>query len=218
MTFDSPQTIQRVKIYWAWNFYQSSWMCSRQFSLEYWDDAGGSFQPAATVDNGARDSITTTDFAPVTTTRLRYWQPPGMGPNGYTSILWLSELEAYGTAPPGTPSSGVDVQAANLNDLHLSEHDGIRGSMIPSDYFLNQSYPNPFNSVTRIDYGLPERSHVDLEIFDVTGRRISILVNGYQEAGYHSLTWDSGSEPSGIYFYRLKAGEYAQSKKMTVVK
>jgi hypothetical protein len=91
-------------------------------------------------------------------------------------------------------------------------------SAIPDDYFLGQSYPNPFNAVTRIDYGLPEAACVSFDIFDITGRHVATLVTGYQEAGNHSLTWDSSLEPSGIYFYRLKAGEFVQTRKMTVIK
>jgi hypothetical protein len=88
----------------------------------------------------------------------------------------------------------------------------------PEDYFLAQSYPNPFNAVTKIDYGLPDPSHVTLIVYDITGRLVETLVDEYQDAGLHSVTWNSGDEPSGTYLYRIAAGDYSETMKMTVVK
>jgi hypothetical protein len=88
----------------------------------------------------------------------------------------------------------------------------------PEENFLSQAYPNPFNAVTKIDYGLPEASNVSIVIYDITGRLVATLVDSYQEAGYHSVTWNSGNEPSGTYLYRITAGIYAETMKMTVVK
>ena len=94
----------------------------------------------------------------------------------------------------------------------------------PKDFQLAQSYPNPFVAATTIQYGLPKAEHVKLEVFDVVGRRVAVLVDEEQEAGYHQAIWSaSGSGgglelASGVYVYRLRAGSYVATKRMTVVK
>lgn len=89
---------------------------------------------------------------------------------------------------------------------------------IPSDYVLNQNYPNPFNARTTISYILPKESSVRIEIADILGRIVDILVEKEQVAGKHEVTWDAGDRPSGVYFYRIKADEFSQAKKMILLK
>ncbi|MEX2190961.1 MAG: fibronectin type III domain-containing protein [Bacteroidota bacterium] len=95
---------------------------------------------------------------------------------------------------------------------------------IPTEYSLSQNYPNPFNPSTVIRYGIPERSSVKVEVFDMLGRRIALLVDLEQDAKYYEVIWNSDS-PSGIYFYRIKAVAVAdqgrvfeQIRKMVFVK
>lgn len=90
--------------------------------------------------------------------------------------------------------------------------------LIPTDFFLGQAYPNPFNGATTIDYGLPQDAHVNIDIFDILGRRVTTLVNEDQQAGYHQVTWNSGNAPSGVYFYRINAGEFVSAKKVLLMK
>ena len=69
---------------------------------------------------------------------------------------------------------------------------------------MHQNYPNPFNPVTKINYELNSENFVTLTIFDVAGKEISTLVNGYQKAGSHSINFSGENYPSGVYFYRLE--------------
>ncbi len=73
----------------------------------------------------------------------------------------------------------------------------------PQELALMQNYPNPFNPATTIIYQLPATSRVELKVFDILGRDVATLVNGEQAAGGHSVRWDAGGYPSGVYFYRL---------------
>jgi hypothetical protein len=82
----------------------------------------------------------------------------------------------------------------------------------PSEYTLAQNYPNPFNPSTAIRYGLPDRSHVRLTVYDVLGRQVALLQNGEQEAGYHEIRFDGGELSSGVYLYRIEAGNFAQTR------
>lgn len=87
-----------------------------------------------------------------------------------------------------------------------------------SDYILAQNYPNPFNPVTRIRFGLPENAITKLIIYDVLGREIETLINSDFGAGYHEVEFNGSNLPSGIYIYRIKAGEFTSVKKMILMK
>jgi len=89
---------------------------------------------------------------------------------------------------------------------------------IPEAYSLGQNYPNPFNPATTISFALPEASHVKLTVFDLQGRVVSELVNGMRDAGVHEVTWDAGDLSSGLYFYRINAGDFSSVRKMVLVK
>jgi flagellar hook assembly protein FlgD len=83
---------------------------------------------------------------------------------------------------------------------------------------LSANYPNPFNASTTIRYSLPEPAHVAIEVYDILGRRMQTLVREKKQAGYHSVVWNADGYSSGIYFYRIKAGEYSETKKMVLLK
>ena len=85
-------------------------------------------------------------------------------------------------------------------------------------YELKQNFPNPFNPITTIDYALPSRSEVSLIIFDLRGREVVRLVDEEKPAGLHSARWDASNASSGIYFYRLTAGDFVQTRKMVLLK
>jgi hypothetical protein len=89
---------------------------------------------------------------------------------------------------------------------------------MPDEYFLGSNYPNPFNPQTTIRFGLPEAGFVTLDVFDMLGRRVATLVNSTMAAGYHTVTFGSTSLSSGIYFYRISAGQFHQVRKMMLMK
>ena len=89
---------------------------------------------------------------------------------------------------------------------------------VPTKYNISQNYPNPFNPITRIDYSLPFDSKVSLQIFDALGREVVTLVNDYQNAGYYTIDFNASNLASGIYFYRMLAGDFSAIKKMVVIK
>ena len=95
---------------------------------------------------------------------------------------------------------------------------GIESSIIPDNIELFQNYPNPFNPSTNISYNLPFGSFVTLRIYDNLGRTLVTLVNNYQNAGLHSLTFDGKDLPSGIYYYKLRASDFSQTKKLILLK
>ena len=92
------------------------------------------------------------------------------------------------------------------------------GLTVPLAYSLSQNYPNPFNAKTSIRYELPEYSEVNIEVYDILGKRVSVIQDGFKQAGYHSATWNAENMASGMYFYKLQAGDYSESKKMLLLK
>jgi hypothetical protein len=92
------------------------------------------------------------------------------------------------------------------------------GSNTPETYSLTQNYPNPFNPSTTIKYSIPEQSFVKIKVFNLLGQEIAELVNQEQHIGNYQLSFDATNLPSGIYFYKLEAGNFVQTKKMILIK
>jgi hypothetical protein len=89
---------------------------------------------------------------------------------------------------------------------------------MPMEFRLQQNYPNPFNPVTTIEYQLPRQSHVTLKIFDLLGREIATLVDRAETPGHKSVNFNAGSLASGIYYYRLQADTYTETKKLLLLR
>ncbi len=107
--------------------------------------------------------------------------------------------------------------------VHLSE--AVRVSSVTGvseevahSYELGQNYPNPFNPSTTIRYSLPNPSHVTLTVFNTLGEQVALLQNGERESGYHEVKFDGSGLSSGVYFYRLTAGDFVQTKKLLMAK
>ena len=92
-----------------------------------------------------------------------------------------------------------------------------KGSQLPVQFALYQNYPNPFNPSTTIRYGLPHKSAVQLTVFNTLGQRVAVLQNGEQEAGYHEVRFDASGLSSGVYFYRIIAGDFVQTCKLLLL-
>jgi len=88
---------------------------------------------------------------------------------------------------------------------------------IPSEYSVEQNYPNPFNPSTTIRYGLPHKSAVQLTVFNTLGQHVATLVNGDMEAGYHEVKIDGSKLASGVYLYRIQAGEFVETKRLLLI-
>jgi len=107
-----------------------------------------------------------------------------------------------------------NVQLAIENITIDTEHE----KNLPTSAHVSQNYPNPFNPTTTIQYELPQRSDVQITIYDLLGREVTTLVSGRQDAGYKSVQWNANDVPSGMYFYQIRTGEYVQTRKMVVLK
>lgn len=90
--------------------------------------------------------------------------------------------------------------------------------VLPSEFALGNSYPNPFNAQTNVTFELPQAADISLDVYNLMGQKVATLAKGMTEAGYHTVTWDASENASGIYFYKLTAGDKVFSKRLTLIK
>ena len=153
-----------------------------------------------------------------TTDSGQNWVEVASGPGGDSGSVTLP-------MPDQIPALGIRVTCFDMAEnsgadtLYVTPTEVNDGNgPIPAGYYLGQSYPNPFNPLATIEYGLPVSSPVTIEIFDITGARVASLKDEYEAAGKHSVTWNADNVTSGTYFYRIVAGEFSEVGKATLVK
>ena len=133
-------------------------------------------------------------------------------PGTYTLYLdgSLDEIRIYNTA---LTQHCVDSLYGLATGIENKPHSGS-----PAEFQLSQNFPNPFNPSTIITYQLPSNAAVVLKVYDILGREVATLVNECEIIGNHSVTFNAGDLPSGVYSYRLQAGTYSQTKKLLLLK
>ncbi|MAI03524.1 MAG: hypothetical protein CMQ75_03225, partial [Gammaproteobacteria bacterium] len=94
---------------------------------------------------------------------------------------------------------------------------------MPEEFLLHQNYPNPFNSSTMVKFNIPEPSLIDLSVYDLTGRKVAVLLSQNVAPGFHEIIWNGKDDkflnsPSGVYFIMLKTDQYRKVKKMLLIK
>ena len=102
---------------------------------------------------------------------------------------------------------------SGLNSFGLSSE-----FIIPTEFSLDRAYPNPFNPVTKLSFGIPVELKVSIDIYNIQGRLIETLVSGHMDAGYHSVIWNAENHSSGMYFVKMVAGDYISNQKLMLVK
>ena len=134
----------------------------------------------------------------------------------YPSSIIDSSLFYFSKEESGYASSGID----DWQTLKGWFEEGFLSleAALPTHYTLSQNYPNPFNAVTTIHYQLPAAGQVNLEVYNALGQKVATLVDSKQQAGYRSVIWDASKVSSGLYFYKLTAGDFTETRRMILVK
>jgi polyhydroxybutyrate depolymerase len=161
-----------------------------------------------------------------------------------TAVVLMNTRISYGDLAPGVTSTGSVVQKiyykpscptgrpvtffvdiSSGDDLYwTAQFEDVVTDLealpagIPGFYVLEQNYPNPFNPSTVLQFGLPTTSHVRLVVYSVLGEQVTVLVNESLDAGYHSVRFDASGLASGIYFYRMQAGDFVQTRKLLLIR
>jgi hypothetical protein len=137
------------------------------------------------------------------------------GTNDMVTIKYRGngEIKLVNAIMVGTDAAEMNITIAN----------GKSEPTLPTAFSLAQNMPNPFNPTTEIAFSLPAAAQVQLDILNIVGQRVRTLVDEFRAAGNHTVTWDSKDDngnnvSSGVYFYRLRAGDYADTKKMVLMK
>jgi agmatine/peptidylarginine deiminase len=168
----------------------------------YWRDGiTGSFTPIDLTNISGNQFTANIPGQPYGTTLCYYIKvennngktisKPMVAPNGYFKCLIDDGVSA--------------ADESNINNVAIT-------------YKMHQNYPNPFNPITTIKYSIPKEDQVGLEILNVLGEKVELLVNETKPAGLYEATWDASNMSSGIYFYRLQAGDFIETKKMVLMK
>jgi hypothetical protein len=108
-------------------------------------------------------------------------------------------------------TAGIYISTSSTG---IEEEDDI----IPDNFYLSQNYPNPFIIRTKISFTLPKASRVSLKVYDISGRLVTTLADGIQNAGTYEVTFDGSGFSSGVYIYRLQASEFTETKKMVLIR
>jgi photosystem II stability/assembly factor-like uncharacterized protein len=150
---------------------------------------------------------------------------------GTSGGLFLSGNEGatWGTYDTGMTDKRIYALAAGGGNLYVGTYSGIvwrrtfspsavTASSAPGLFLLEQNYPNPFNPSTMIKYELPKSAVVRLSVYDLLGREVSILANEKREAGVYEVKFDALNLSSGVYFYRITAGTFVQTRKMLLLR
>jgi len=114
-------------------------------------------------------------------------------------------------------SGNFEIESVLISDWYGN---AVKAEMIyaPQDYLLKPVYPNPFNPVTTIEYELPQRCLVNISIYNLQGQMMTVLVHESKEAGYHTVDWNGGQQPSGLYFVKMESSAKVQTQKMMLIK
>ncbi|NOZ56376.1 MAG: T9SS type A sorting domain-containing protein [Calditrichaeota bacterium] len=123
----------------------------------------------------------------------------------------------YYYAVTATDFAGNESEMSPETSLLVSSVAEAKGS-IPTQFSLGQNYPNPFNPTTTISYALPKAAHVTLAVYNAAGQKVATLVDSDMPAGQYTATWDARDMASGVYFYKIQAGQYSATRKMVLMR
>ena len=182
------------------------WTCEMQVALCVWN-------PGCSLDTQGEWDLYGT-WLMVTNTEIpveQTYYPFEMGwyPHSGQGTSWAFEV------PPG----GIIEPEQSYLGLYFEPETGIgEDQSLPARFSLAQNYPNPFNATTTIKYSLPEETKVAIEIYNILGRKVETLIQEKQAAGSRQVVWNAENQPSGVYFYWIKAGEYEESRSCLLLK
>lgn len=134
-----------------------------------------------------------------------------VNPTGLSKNEYFGDLKIFSNDPDENP---YNLPVKLINNKIVS----VKEKLIVTDYQLLQNYPNPFNPSTKIKYSIPENQNVVLKVFDILGKEISTLVNEKKQIGNYEVEFSADYLSSGIYFYRIQAGEFIDTKKFVLIK
>jgi hypothetical protein len=148
-----------------------------------------------------------------------------MGPADVAGTVMTFEITYREDVPAGTKLDVRKLAVTTATSTSTPEFEllaswttSVSSDQLPTVFELNQNYPNPFNPTTAIRFALPEASAVRLSVYNMLGQQVAVISNGEMSAGWHTVNFDASALSSGMYIYRLEAGNFVQTRKMTLLK
>ena len=188
-----------------------SWIDSKYLN----SDIGPGFNYELFVTQTSGDNITNFHFENIQDTSFVFSPDTLNLMNGMQRISWT--LKTY-------EQNNSEILHSRFGQFFITMYElGILDNNIPNEFSLYQNYPNPFNPTTRIQYNLPEKEFVNIDIFDLRGNKVRSLLNTSIDAGYRSIIWDATNDlgqsvSAGMYIYTIQAGSFRKTKKMILLK
>lgn len=173
-------------------------------------DAGGSQLNDITTYKGSTAWVVGSDKILKTTNAGENWSRQSFSPYHYLySAYCVDSLTAFAIGGEGSLYKTTNGGVISGNKKDISN---------PESFQLYQNYPNPFNPLTTISYSIPEGQIIELKVHDLFGNEVAELVNEYKNAGSYSVSFNANNLSSGLYYYRIKAGSFVQTKKLVLLK
>ncbi len=154
--------------------------------------------------NGELTQTAAISVSPVTIT-FNYTAPSTAG----TDTLYATAAKGYNGKWNWAPNKGIIIKSP-VNVENISE--------IANQFSLKQNYPNPFNPSTKIEFSVAKLSNVTIKVYNLSGKEVAALVNGMYGQGIYKVNWNAGNLASGVYLYRIQAGNFTETKRLTLIK
>ncbi len=178
-------------------------------SLYHWDSgAEASYLSFDTTDTNL-DWFLSYDDTTALAAKLLYVKKTGLG-----GIIIYELGMSYDTKTGTNPFTTVSQEFLDSYNTSAVQ----TGPTVPSKIFLSQNYPNPFNPTTQVDYAIPRREFVTLDVYNILGQKVATLFSGVRDQGNYAATFNGSQFASGVYFYRLTAGNSSMTKKLVLIK
>ena len=190
---------------------------SQNPGLNFWHWYSISSGDQAVVQIKTEYSEWQTILGPYTSTSGGVWSPVFFNLTAFSDSTIQIAFQFTSDGNGSTISSGWYIDEIMISPYIVTTVEDLNDNL-PLQFQLYQNYPNPFNPTTIINYQLPVGSHVTLKVYDLLGREVATIVNEEKPAGSYEINFNANNLSSGIYFYKLQAGTFAETKKMILIK
>ena len=130
----------------------------------------------------------------------------------------IAEILVYNTVIPDSGRLAIEKYLSDKYNIVITGVDNYQNKSIPESFDLYQNYPNPFNPNTTIKYSIAKEGYTKITVYDIIGSKVAVLVDEDKPAGSYSVQFNANNLPSGVYFYRIQAGSFIETKKMILLK
>ena len=204
IAFDSSRTVMACQ--WVNGISASMPWCDTYFSYRTLTGPDSLWSSPVNLTNSDSINNDATHLAPFLA---------GSG-NNYTAFSFYDYVDGVtGPYSDTTKTTNIYIAAVNFTTTPTGAHNDLQ---VVNKYSLGQNYPNPFNPTTLIKYSVAQRGIVSLKVYDMLGKEVATLVNGTKDAGSYEVNFNASNLASGVYIYKIQAGNFVQSKKMMLLK